>query len=73
MQVIMDTGPWAAFLDRSEGLLKKEKYRDIPMDYADATLFYLAEALSINHVITFDSKHFGIYRLTQKQPFVIFP
>ncbi|MBM4351754.1 MAG: PIN domain-containing protein [Deltaproteobacteria bacterium] len=135
MQVIVDTGPWVAFIDRSEAMHKKcvewlrqfeghifsseavltevlyllnfsykaqsaaidfilngaitlaplsleslkktkklmEKYKDIPMDYADATLVCLAEDLSINHVITFDSKHFGIYRLIRKQPFVIFP
>jgi predicted nucleic acid-binding protein len=135
MQVIMDTGPWVALIDRSEARHKKciewlrqfeghifsseavltevlyllnfsskaqsaaidfilngaitlvplsleslkktkklmEKYKDIPMDYADATLVCLAEDLSINHVITFDSKHFGIYRLSPKQSFVIFP
>ncbi len=135
MQVIMDTGPWVALVDRSEVMHKRcvewlrqfqghilsseavltevlyllnfsskaqsaaidfvlndaitlvplsleslkktkklmEKYKDIPMDYADATLVCLAEDLSINQVITFDSKHFGIYRLSSKQPFVIFP
>jgi uncharacterized protein len=135
MQVIMDTGPWVALIDRSEARHKKciewlrqfeghifsseavltevlyllnfsskaqsaaidfilngaitlvplsleslkktkklmEKYKDIPMDYADATLVCLAEDLSINHVITFDSKHFGIYRLSSKQSFLIFP
>ncbi len=50
-----------------------EKYGDIPMDFADATLVCLADDLSINHVITFDSKHFSIYRLTRRQPFVILP
>jgi uncharacterized protein len=135
MQVIMDTGPWVALIDRSEARHKKciewlrqfegnifsseavltevlyllnfsskaqsaaidfvlkgaitlvplsleslkktktlmEKYKDIPMDYSDATLVCLAKDLSIYHVITFDSKHFGIYRLSSKQSFVIFP
>jgi predicted nucleic acid-binding protein len=50
-----------------------EKYKDIPMDYADATLVVLAEDLSINEVVTFDSKHFGIYRLSSKQSFTILP
>jgi len=50
-----------------------EKYKDIPMDYADAALVCLAEDLSINHVITFDSKHFGIYRLSSKKSFIVFP
>jgi predicted nucleic acid-binding protein len=50
-----------------------DKYKDIPMDYADATLVCLAEDLSINHMITFDKKHFGIYKLSSKQSFVLFP
>ena len=49
-----------------------EKYKDIPMDYADATLVSLAEDLSLHHIATFDS-HFEIYRLPSKKTFVIFP
>jgi hypothetical protein len=135
MQVIMDTGPWVALIDRSEERhrecvewlkqfkgdifsseavltevlhllnfssraqsaatdfvlngaivlvpsslesLKKskrlmERYKDVPMDYADATLVSLAEDLSITHVVTFDVKDFGIYRLPSKQFFVVLP
>ena len=135
MLVMMDTGPWVALIDRSEGRheecvqwlrdfrgnifsseavltevlyllnfssrarsaaldfvlsgaiilvppslesLKRvkrlmEKYKDIPMDYADATLVSIAEDLSITEVVTFDLKDFGIYRLSSKQPFVILP
>ena len=40
-----------------------EKYKDISMDYADATLVSLAEDLAIQHIVTFDS-HFDIYRLS---------
>jgi len=134
MQVIMDTGPWVALIDRSEARHKRcvewlrefngsmfsseavltevlyllnfsyrsqsaaidfvlngavslvplnleslrktrrlmEKYKDIPMDYADATLVSLADDLSIHHIVTFD-KHFNIYRPSSKQPFVILP
>jgi predicted nucleic acid-binding protein len=50
-----------------------QKYKDIPMDYADATLVSIAEDLSLTHVVTFDVKDFGIYRLFRKQPFVILP
>ncbi|MDP3016843.1 MAG: PIN domain-containing protein [Deltaproteobacteria bacterium] len=50
-----------------------EKYKDIPMDYADATLVSIAEDLSITEVVTFDVKDFSIYRLSSKQPFVILP
>ena len=135
MQVIMDTGPWVALIDRSEERhrecvewlkqfkgdifsseavltevlhllnfssraqsaatdfilngaivlvpsslesLKKskrlmERYKDVPMDYADATLVSLAEDLSVTHVVTFDVKDFGIYRLPSKQFFVVLP
>ena len=134
MHVIMDTGPWVAFIDRSEARhkecvgwlrqfngsifsseavltevlyllnfsyrsqsaaidfvlkgavslvplslesLKKteklmEKHKDIPMDYADATLVSLADDLSIHHIISFD-KHFNIYRPSSKQPFLMLP
>jgi uncharacterized protein len=48
------------------------KYRDIPMDYADATLVTLAEDLSIHEIVTFDS-HFDIYRLPLKKRFILLP
>lgn len=47
-----------------------EKFKDIPMDYADATLVSIAEDFSITHVVTFDLKDFGIYRLPSRKPFV---
>jgi len=133
MKAIMDTGPWVALIDRSEGrhaecvqwfqafqgilfsteavltevlyllsfslpaqfaaidyVLKgamtlipsstaslgrardlMEKYGDIPMDFADATLVSAAEDLSILHVVTFDTRDFGIYRLPSKKPFIV--
>jgi predicted nucleic acid-binding protein len=58
-------------LKRTKRLM--EKYKDIPMDYADATLVSIAEDFSITEVVTFDVKDFGIYRLTSKQPFAILP
>ena len=58
-------------LKRTKRLM--EKYKDIPMDYADASLVSIAEDFSITHVVTFDAKDFGIYRLSSKQPFVILP
>lgn len=135
MQVLMDTGPWVALIDRSEGKHREciewlrqflgeifsteavltevlylfsfsssaqsaalefvlsgaiilvpsgleslkeaeklmKKYKDLPMDYADATLVCLARDLKIRHVVTFDKKHFSIYRLPGGKSFVILP
>ena len=135
MQVLLDTGPWVALIDRSEGrhaeclawLRKYEgqiysteavltevlyllnfstdaqqsgldfvlsgaviivpssleslrsvgalmkKYKDVPMDFADATLVCLAQELSIRHIVTFDRKDFGIYSFKKGQPFIVLP
>lgn len=58
-------------LKRTKRLM--EKYKNIPMDYADATLVSMAEDLSIQHVVTFDAKDFGIYRLPSRKPFIVLP
>jgi uncharacterized protein len=44
-----------------------EKYRDRPMDLADATLVALAESLSIADVFTLDHD-FHVYRLASGKP-----
>lgn len=49
-----------------------EKYADLPMDYADATIVGLAMDSGINTAVTLDRKDFSIYRLKNK-PFVIIP
>ena len=38
------------------------KYADSPMDYADATLVLLAEALGVTDVLTLDRRGFSAYR-----------
>ena len=50
-----------------------EKYADLPMDFADATIVCLAEETGIQNVVTFDRKDFTIYRLPKKQSFIIVP
>ena len=39
-----------------------EKYRDLPMDFADSCLMYLAEKLNLNTIATID-RDFTIYRI----------
>ncbi len=57
-------------LRRSKDLI--EKYSDLPMDYADATIVCLAVDSGINNVISLDRKDFSVYRIKIK-PFVIMP
>jgi uncharacterized protein len=58
-------------LNRANRLM--EKYQNVPMDYADATLVCLAEDLLIHDIATLDKKDFGIYRLPSNRSFHIFP
>lgn len=54
-------------------LVLVRKYRDIPMDYADATLVVLAEELDTDWVFTLDRKGLLAYRRQGRQPFRILP
>lgn len=49
-----------------------EKYRDAPMDIADATLVAVAEARSLKRMFTLDSD-FGVYRLRGREAFELIP
>lgn len=49
------------------------KYSDRAMDFADATLVYLAERESIEVIFTVDWQDFSIYRIGGKRPFRVFP
>ncbi len=60
-------------IDSSDfGRLKEltEKYRDLPMDFADACLLYLAEKQSLNTIATID-RDFTIYRIGGKKKFKV--
>lgn len=50
-----------------------EKYYDVPMDFADATLVALGEELQTDQVFTLDHRGFSAYRLHGKKPFRILP
>ena len=45
-----------------------EKYRDLPMDFADSCLVLLAEKLGLNTIATID-RDFTIYRIKGKKKF----
>ena len=50
-----------------------DKYADLPMDFADATLVTLAEELGSALVFTTDRTDFAVYRLKDRKPFRIVP
>ena len=58
-------------LKKTQSLM--EKYADLPMDYADATLVCLALETGIQRIVTFDKKDFSIYKLPKKKSFTIEP
>ncbi|HET8679699.1 MAG TPA: PIN domain-containing protein [bacterium] len=48
------------------------RYRDLPMDLADASLVTLAEARGITRIFTLD-EHFRIYRAAKGKVFTLIP
>jgi predicted nucleic acid-binding protein len=49
------------------------RYKDRPMDFADATLVHLAERESIQVVFTVDQNDFATYRIGARRRFRIIP
>ncbi len=58
-------------LSRASALM--EKYEDIPMDFADATLVSLAEEIDVVEIFTLDRRGFSTYRIRGKTAFKIWP
>lgn len=50
-----------------------QRYDSLPMDYADATLVVVAEALGIGTVFSMDRKGFRTYRRGNRAAFTIVP
>jgi len=46
-----------------------EKYSDLPMDFADATLVLLAEQLEVVEVLSLDRRGFAAFRTRDRKPF----
>lgn len=57
----------------SRAVVLMEKYQDIPMDFADATLVALAEETGIDEVFTLDIRGFHTYRIHGKKAFKVRP
>ncbi len=57
-------------VDRMERLMSK--YRDVPMDLADASLVAVAEERRLTKVFTLD-RDFRVYRLLGRRSFIIVP
>lgn len=49
------------------------RYRDLPMDFADATLVHVANRESLDLILTIDRKDFETYRLARNRRFTIWP
>ncbi len=50
-----------------------ERYRNVPMDFADATLVVLGEELETDWVLTLDRRGFSTYRMNRRKPFRVIP
>jgi hypothetical protein len=50
-----------------------DRYRNVPMDFADATLVALGEELETDVVFTLDRRGFNTYRLKQRKAFQLVP
>lgn len=70
-QVILVTKVDREDVPRLRALL--QKYRDLPMDLADATLVRVAERDGISQVFTLDRRDFEIYRIGRLETFTIIP
>ena len=57
----------------SQAMILMEKYNDVPMDYADASLVCIAEEAGISEVYTLDFRGFSTYRLKGRRGFTIVP
>ena len=47
-----------------------DKYDDLPMDFCDASLVYLATTLNIHRIATIDVRDFSVYRLPGNKRFL---
>ncbi len=58
--------------EQKEMRILMQKYRDTPMDLADASLVVAARSLGVTQIFTTDSD-FYVYRIGSKTPFEVIP
>ena len=46
-----------------------DKYQDLPMDFCDASLVWLASSLKVHRIATTDARDFSVYRLPGNRRF----
>ena len=63
---IRESGLFATGLDAVIDLMAQ--YRDVPMDYADASLVRLGNDESVSKILTFDND-FRVYRMSRRRAF----
>ena len=69
-EALLLLGLEAADMARMKMLM--QKYRDLPMDFADAALVCAAERNRITCIVTLDH-HFQVYRLPRRARFAVLP
>ena len=57
--------------DLAEAARRMEKYVNLPMDYADATLVLLGERLKVFEILTLDRRGFSVYRTARGKRFTL--
>lgn len=72
-EFLMSTGTSIAAMTEpgqlEEAVRLMRRYRDTPMDYADATLVMLANDLDVADIVTLDRRGFRTYRLENRSAF----
>jgi predicted nucleic acid-binding protein len=70
----IEAGLWSVYSPQKQDLMRAcelmRLYADTPMDFADASLVALAEALNIRRILTWD-RHFYAYLIHNEIPFEV--
>jgi uncharacterized protein len=65
----LQVNDFSAANELGEAARRMEKYADLPMDYADATLILLAERFGAFDLLTLDRRGFNVFRSSRGKRF----